>query len=207
MNAFSDELYKAEVKHVGKVVGDFRKVAKYIRKSTIAKEKLNFIQTANGNGNAHTLDLDVRTRWNSTLSMLLKFVKLKTSLCIFLQYLKSAEGKREFNRKRLPTFYEEHWALIKGLCIIVSIFATATEVLSGEKYPTFVYSMPILRSIKMHLSNEELLSNGTCQPANVAKFLNNYATEPFMPSVIKTLETNSQRNASRFQETILGHDN
>ena len=90
------------------------------------------------------------------LKMLQKLVRLKTSLCIFHQYLKSPEGKRKFNHKRLPTFCEEDWALIKGICIIVGKFAAATKALSGEKYPTFVYSMPILCSIKMHLSNKEL---------------------------------------------------
>jgi hAT family C-terminal dimerisation region len=121
--------------------------------------------------------------------MLQKLVRLKTSLCIFHQYLKSPEGKREFNHKRLPTFCEEDWALIEGICIIVGKFAAATEALSGEKYPTFVYSMPILRSIKMHLSNEELFLNDSCQSQHVKTFFSNYGTEPFMPSVISTLET------------------
>jgi hypothetical protein len=68
--------------------------------------------------------------------MLLKLVRLKTSICIFLQYLKSPEGKREFNQKNLPTFEEKEWALIEGLGIILSVFLDATEGMSVEKYPT-----------------------------------------------------------------------
>ena len=81
------------------MVGRFQTVTKYIRKSTIAKEKLETIQRTNST-NVVNVELDVRTCWNSTLCMLLKLVRLKTSICIFLQYLKSPEGKQEFNQKR-----------------------------------------------------------------------------------------------------------
>ena len=101
-----DKNYKARVKHVAKVVGNFRKVAKCIRKSTIAKEKIENIQHTN-NRTKISVEIDVPTRWNSTLHMLQKLVRLKTSLCFFLQYLKTSEGKREFNYNSLPTFSEE----------------------------------------------------------------------------------------------------
>ena len=52
-----DDVYKAKVKHVAKVVGDFRKVTKYIRKFTIVKEKLDRIQRTN-TGSNHVLSLD-----------------------------------------------------------------------------------------------------------------------------------------------------
>jgi hypothetical protein len=61
LNAFSDEICRSEVRHVGKVVGNFRHVAKYVRKLTIAKEKLDSIQKANGNKTISNLELDVRT--------------------------------------------------------------------------------------------------------------------------------------------------
>jgi hypothetical protein len=64
--------------------------------------------------------------------MLLKLVQLKTSICIFLQYLKSPEGKQEFYQKNLPTFEEKEWTLIEGLCIILSVFLDATQVMSAE---------------------------------------------------------------------------
>jgi hypothetical protein len=60
-NAFSNEIYRSEVRHVGKVVCNFRHVVKYVRKSTIAKEKLDSIQKANGNKTISNLELDVRT--------------------------------------------------------------------------------------------------------------------------------------------------
>lgn len=38
--------------------------------------------------------------------------------------------------------------MIEGLCIIFCIFTKTTEVLSGEKFPTFVYALSIIRKIQ-----------------------------------------------------------
>ena len=183
-NNFTDKKYKESVKKLNKVVTDFRKVAKYIRKSTIAKEKLDTIQNTN---DPVSVDLDVKTRWNSTLHMLQKLMRMKTSLCIFMQYLKLPDGKREFNHKKLPTIGEKDWALIEGICIILGIFAKATEALSGEKYPTFVYSMPILRKVKMHLSNDDMFLRNSVEE-DVKQFHSIYGDEIFFPSIVSTLE-------------------
>ena len=43
--------------------------------------------------------------------------------------------------------------MIEGLCIIVCIFTKAIEVLSGEKFPTFVYALSIIRKIQSLLRN------------------------------------------------------
>jgi hypothetical protein len=188
LSNFTDERYKENVKKLNKVVTDFRNIAKYIRKSTIATEKVGNIEKTNGNKSSVSLDLDVRTRWNSTLHMLQKLVRMKTSLCIFMHYLKSPEGKHEFNYKKLPTMLEEDWALIEGTCIVLGIFAKATEALSAEKYPTFVYSMPILRKKKMHLSKDDMLSKNRLEK-DVKEFYTAYGTETFLPSILTTLET------------------
>ena len=74
----------------------------FIRKSTVAKEKLEKLQKANGINQSLTVDLDVRIRRNSTFHMLQKFIKLKTSTRIFLEVLLSSEGQREFRNKSLP---------------------------------------------------------------------------------------------------------
>ena len=70
--------------------------------------------------------------------------------------MKSSHGRKEFNNKKLPYISEEYWARIEGLCVIIDVFASATEVLSAEKYPTFVYCLPVLRQIKNHLNDDFL---------------------------------------------------
>jgi zinc finger BED domain-containing protein 1 (E3 SUMO-protein ligase ZBED1) len=182
-----DTQYANAVKHVSKVVANFRKLTTCIRRSVRAKEKLDSIQRANGSSNPLSLEMDVRTRWNSTLSMLKRLVRLKISLCIFLQYLKSSEGRGEMKMKNIPSFQEEDWALIECLCIVLNPFLRTTEKLSGEKYPTFVYALPVLCRLKQHLENSELLTN-SCTDMDVVTFFENYGEENFFPSIISTVE-------------------
>ena len=186
LDIFTNENYKNNVMNLNKIVSNFRQIAKFIRKSTIAKEKLEKLQKANGINQSLTIDLDVRTRWNLTFFMLQKFLKLKTSLRIFLEVLMSSDGQREFRNKSLPTIQEEDWALIEGTCIIIRIFAKATEVFSGERFPTFVYAMPILRKIKSHLSNEEMCSRDS-EDGDVKQVHQKYGRTTFISSVVGKL--------------------
>jgi len=95
---------------------------------------------------------------NSTFKMLVKIIRLKTPLKSFLDYLTSPEGKREFNRKVLPRVDETEWALVTGMCILLQPFNKITGILSGEKYPTFVYALLYLASIHSFLRNDNLFS-------------------------------------------------
>ena len=118
--------------------------------------------------------------------MLEKFIKLKTSIRIFLEVLLSSEGQREFRNKSLPTIQEEDWALVEGTCIIIRIFAKATEVLSGERYPTFIYAMPMMRKIKSHLRNKEMFSRDS-EDGDVKQLYQKYGRTTFISSVIRKL--------------------
>jgi len=60
--------------------------------------------------------------------------------------------------------------------------------MSAEKYPTFVNALPVLGQVKMHLSIVDMFTT-ECPDENVKKFLENYGSETFMPSIISTLET------------------
>ncbi len=84
LDTFTNENYKRNVTYLNKLVSNFRQIAKFIRKSTIAKEKLEKLQKANGINQSLTLDLDVRTHWNSRFFILEKFIKLKTSIRIVI---------------------------------------------------------------------------------------------------------------------------
>jgi hypothetical protein len=77
INKLNNENYKSSIKSVSQVIACFQTVTKSIRQSTIAKEKLETIQRTNST-NVINVELDVQICWNSTLSMLLKLVRLKT---------------------------------------------------------------------------------------------------------------------------------
>jgi len=72
------------------------------------------------------------------------------------------------------------------MCIIVRIFAKAPEVLNGEKFPKFVYAMPILRKIKSYLSNEEIFSKDS-EDVDVKQLYQTYGRTTFISSVVANL--------------------
>lgn len=131
------------VVNVRKTVSDIRKIASYIKNSTMAKEKLQLFEAASrGRSDVATNDadsslltmvLDVATRWNSAYDMLTKMLRHKDSIISFLNFLKTAAGRSEFGQKKLPTLCAMQWASIEGLCILLKPFYELTKILSGER--------------------------------------------------------------------------
>ena len=58
----------------------------------------------------------------------------------------------------MPRIDEKDWALVTGVCMLLQPFHKVTAILSGEKYPTFIYALPFLYSIHTYLSNDDLLN-------------------------------------------------
>ena len=170
------------------VVSKVRTIAKYIKNSPKAKDKVASYMENENNGQVLSINLDVRTRWNSAYDMISKFIKLKGAIQQFSAFLKSVSGKKDFNRKKLPDIYEEDWALLSGLCIILKPFKDVTEILSGEKYPTFSQALPLLRTLENFLSDHNLFSEDVIhrKPSHVD--LEAYIGEDFFSSTLLTLK-------------------
>ena len=83
---------------VCETVSKFCTVAKYVKNSPKAKEKLLLFAGTITNRDTITL-LDVRVRWNSALDMLMIMLKVKSAFVTFMLHLQTADGKREFNCK------------------------------------------------------------------------------------------------------------
>jgi hypothetical protein len=79
---------------VCETVSNFRTVAKYVKNSPKAKEKLLQFAGTVANRDTITVMLDVRTRWNSALDMLMSMLKVKSAFVTFMLHLKTADGKR-----------------------------------------------------------------------------------------------------------------
>jgi hypothetical protein len=71
----------------------------------------------------------------------------------FLLFYNSAAGKKEFKgiKSVLPCITDEKWAVLHGLCFLLSSFGKASEILSGEQYSTFVSAMPVLCQRKHYI--------------------------------------------------------
>jgi hypothetical protein len=75
-----------------------------------------------------------------------KALRLKDEIdTLFLHHLTTAYGRKKFNSVRLlPCITDENWCLIHAVCILLQPFATFTNTISREKYPSFVQAMPVL---------------------------------------------------------------
>lgn len=92
---------KQVVDETTSIVTSVRTIAKYVKNSTIAKEYMDKLQWANGK-QVVALELDVRTRWNSVLTMLKKSLRLKDEICAFTHHLRKTFGKRSLVELNFP---------------------------------------------------------------------------------------------------------
>jgi len=85
--------------------------------------------------------IDVRTRWNSSLHMLIRALKLRIVLDQFLQYYTSAVGRKDFagSKTKLEKIEDSEWAFATGIIHLLRSFNDATRV-----YSTFVSVPPFL---------------------------------------------------------------
>ena len=89
------------VLQVRSIVQDLCRFCSFVKNSTKCIEKLEFLQKQlNGSSNTLKVKLDVRTRWNSTLEMLMRTVQLMEPINEFLTFYNSAAGNREFKEQR-----------------------------------------------------------------------------------------------------------
>ena len=186
-----EETSEEIVNRVRKLTSKFRSIAKYVKNSSKAKEKIENFDAMSKSNNRDTIhvSLDVRTRWNSALEMLASLLKLKSGLQSFAHYLKTSDGKKEFSYKKLPDVTQQDWVLIEGLCVVLQPFKNVTAKLSGSNYPTFAQALPYLRRLKFFLQKaEDRLFTMDTDVQPIKKFIENYCEEEFFHLVLIDLK-------------------
>lgn len=148
MEAEFDE--RETTNRVRAIVQVFRSLASYFHRSPKAKYRLSKLQAENELERLEVV-MDCPTRWNSCCDMLARFVRIETSINIFFVYLESASGRREFPEARLARPEPSEWFAIKCLTALLDPIWGATELLSGEGYPTLGFALPCLRTIETYL--------------------------------------------------------
>lgn len=81
---------------------------------------------------------DIRTRWNSTLFMLERLVKLKEPLTIAI-----------FSLTEAPLSLDpDEWNVVEDIIPLLKPFNSLTVELSAEKYPTLAKVIPLIRGLQ-----------------------------------------------------------
>lgn len=122
-----------EIPAVNRVLARCRKLVEHFRKSSKETYKLRQKQTMLDLPE-HKLIQEVVTRWGSTLGMLERLMEQQLAIAAVL-----IDGTA---RHLMPESGE--WTLIEQLVEILKPFQVATEVMSGEKYPTVSTVKPLL---------------------------------------------------------------
>lgn len=109
-------------------------VVTFFKKSEIANRKFNEKLEQLGLPKLKLIQ-DVSTRWNSSLLMLERLVKLKEPLtCVIMSLNNSPE-----------IIFPAEWKIIEDIIPILKPFNLMTIELSGETYPTLAMVIPLVR--------------------------------------------------------------
>ncbi|KAK1931613.1 Zinc finger BED domain-containing protein 4 [Phytophthora citrophthora] len=192
------EISPDDMKAVRKIVLQFRKLSTYFHHSQKGSNRLEKLQA----DKKTPLDVmnDCPTRWNSTFTMLQRFVDLKGRWRSFFMYLETPAGKKEFDDRSLPT--PEEWLTIRCLVILLAPFSVASDQLGAESYPTLVSLYFVISSLKAVLRNEGMF----CEVITTTMETESYARQVHMKmqSVRKSFPTlMEQRFDSATEKEIL----
>jgi len=112
-----------------------RVIVGFFKRSEVGNRILGEKQTQLGFTQLLKLKQDVRTRWNSTLIMLERLVKLKEPLTVTMISVKEAPSN----------LTPEEWVIIEDIVPLLRPFNSLTIELSAEQYPTISKVIPLLR--------------------------------------------------------------
>lgn len=112
-----------------------RTIVGFFKRSEVGNRILGEKQTQMGFTKVLKLKQDVRTRWNSTLIMLERLVKLKEPLTVVMISVKEAPSN----------LTPQEWVIIEDIIPLLRPFNSLTVELSAEQYPTISKVVPLLR--------------------------------------------------------------
>ena len=136
-----------ELSQVSKALARIRKLVGHFHRSTKAMSNLSEKQKLLGIKSHHLIN-DCVTRWGSTYSMLTRFIEQQQAICAVM-----LEGSSRDDRHLMPT--DAEISVAEELIVVLKAFHDATEIISGEKYPTIGIVKPLLKKLEVTLATRE----------------------------------------------------
>ncbi|XP_046666815.1 E3 SUMO-protein ligase ZBED1-like [Homalodisca vitripennis] len=126
------------------ILSKCKKLVGYFKRNNNAAYKLKEIQEQM-NLPVVCVVQDVATRWNSSLMMLERLLKLKLPLTVALASLTDAEERN---------LDADEWIIIEETIPVLKPALSMTEKLSGEQYPTMSLIVPLIRGLQKSLQKK-----------------------------------------------------
>jgi len=130
-----------------------RKICTYFKKSSLMQQRLVAIQIELDMRN-EKLNVDVKTRWNSTLDMLEKLIRNKIPIIHLLPLITfdtPLPTTREDKKKRKRQMTVGEWGLVESMIALLQPFRDGTKAFETEKLPTLSIVIPYIKWLKKEL--------------------------------------------------------
>ncbi|KAL2085023.1 hypothetical protein ACEWY4_020541 [Coilia grayii] len=119
------------------IIKKLKAMAEYIRRSTVATEKLRQMQQSMGQPQLRP-KMDVVTRWNSTFYMQQRILEIKEPLVSTSALLNPQE----------PTLSHAEWEALEEACAVLAPFEEVTKEMSSESFVTGSKAILISRGLQ-----------------------------------------------------------
>ncbi len=139
-----------------RVLYKIRAISKLTRKSNnVQNHVLKLISEDQSVKNKVSFIIDFFVRWNSTFKMIKRFKTLKQVVISITSFPEKISGIKDAQLTKLKCWLlsSDDWALVEVLSKILEPFHLATELASGQTYPTLSISLVILVNLKKHLDS------------------------------------------------------
>ncbi|CAM6006508.1 unnamed protein product [Sphagnum balticum] len=129
-----------------------RKIVNSTNKSSIIHDAFRSLAPSSVKGD---LVLDMKVRWGSTFSMIKRLNAHRSTLINLIDELSSIQGVtvRQKNTLTNSKLSDDDWIILEILSNILGMFVEATEMLSGQNYPSLALAYPILDSLNHYLNS------------------------------------------------------
>ena len=138
-----------EKQSMQKLLGKCRHLVGHFKHSALASDNLGKKQKLLGFKKPLRVIQEVATRWNSTFHMLQRLVVLKQPIRLYLEDVMNETDRKSYD------LTDSQWSVVKGLLSILEAVDQVTITLSGEKYSTLSWCLPLLFGLRDAAKQEE----------------------------------------------------
>jgi len=125
-----------------KILAKCHRLVGHFKHSALATNGLNRKQKTLGFKKSLRVVQELPTRWNSTFYMMQRLVQLKQLIRLYLKDTMSEDEVKSYDLS------DHQWSVVKSILSLLEGVDQVTKTLSGERYSTFSWCLPLLFGLR-----------------------------------------------------------